>query len=134
MKWNINDLPVFVAVAEMRGVTGAARRLNMPKSTVSRTLSRLENELEVRLFNRNTREFHLTAEGVVLYQHAQVVMDHIKATDEAVAGLRHTPSGALKVSMPMAFSRHIMGQHLVRFHNAAYTPHPEGIRLFTVWE
>lgn len=115
MKWNIDDLPVFVAVAEMRGVTGAAKRLNMPKSTVSRTLSRLENDLEVRLFNRNTREFHLTAEGVVLFQHAQVVMDHVKATDEAVAGLRHTPSGALKVSMPMAFSRHIIGGQLVEF-------------------
>ena len=115
MKWNIDDLPVFVAVAEMRGVTGAAKRLSMPKSTVSRTLSRLENDLEVRLFNRNTREFNLTAEGVVLFQHAQVVMDHVKATDEAVAGLRHTPSGALKVSMPMAFSRHIIGGKLVDF-------------------
>ena len=115
MKWNTNDLPVFVAVAEMRGVTGAAKRLSMPKSTVSRTLSRLETDLEVRLFNRNTREFHLTAEGVVLFQHAQVVMDHVKATDEAVAGLRHIPSGALKVSMPMAFSRHVMGAHLVAF-------------------
>lgn len=115
MKWNIDDLPVFVAVAEMRGVTGAAKRLNMPKSTVSRTLSRLETDIDVRLFNRNTREFHLTAEGVVLFQHAQVVMDHVKATDEAVAGLRHTPSGALKVSMPMAFSRHIIGGKLVAF-------------------
>lgn len=87
----------------------------MPKSTVSRTLSRLETDLEVRLFNRNTREFNLTAEGVVLFQHAQVVIDHVKATDEAVAGLRHRPSGALKVSMPMAFSRHIIGGHLVAF-------------------
>lgn len=115
MKWNIDDLPVFIAVAEMHGVTGAAKRLNMPKSTVSRTLSRLETDLEVRLFNRNTREFNLTAEGVVLFQHAQVVIDHVKATDEAVAGLRHRPSGALKVSMPMAFSRHIIGGHLVAF-------------------
>ena len=115
MKWNIDDLPVFIAVAEMRGITGAAKRLTMPKSTVSRTLSRLENDLEVRLFNRNTREFHLTAEGVVLFHHAQVVLDHVKATDEAVAGLRHTPSGALKVSVPMAFSRDILGGHLLDF-------------------
>ena len=115
MKWNIDDLPVFIAVAEMRGITGAAKRLDMPKSTVSRTLTRLENDLEVRLFNRNTREFNLTAEGVVLFHHAQVVLDHVKATDEAVAGLRHTPSGALKVSLPMAFSRDILGGHVLAF-------------------
>lgn len=117
MKWNIDDLPVFVAVAEMRGVTGAAKRLNMPKSTVSRTLTRLEDDLEVRLFNRNTRDFNLTAEGVVLFNHALVVLDHVKATDEAVAGLRHTPSGTLKVSLPMAFSREILGDHLLAFND-----------------
>ena len=115
MKWNVDDLPVFIAVAEMRGITGATKRLSMPKSTVSRTLTRLENDLKLRLFNRNTREFHLTAEGTVLFSHAQVIIDHVKATDEAVAGLRHTPSGALKISMPMAFSRDIIGGHLVEF-------------------
>ena len=117
MKWNIDDLPVFVAVAEMRGVTGAAKLLNMPKSTVSRTLTRLEDDLKIRLFNRNTRDFNLTAEGVVLFHHAQVVLDHVKATDEAVAGLQHTPSGTLKVSLPMAFSREILGNHLLAFNN-----------------
>ena len=132
MKWNIDHLPVFLAVQEMKGVTGAAKRLNMPKSTVSRILSKLEEDLDIRLFDRNTRQFRLTAEGEVFFHHAQVIMDHVYATNEALAGLRHAPSGVLKVSMPMAFSRDIVGPQLNRFRarfpevivQMTVTPHP----------
>lgn len=115
MKWNIDHLPVFLAIEEMKGVTGAADRLGMPKSTVSRTLSKLEDDLDIRLFDRNTRQFRLTAEGEIFFQHAQVIMEHVYATNDALAGLRHTPSGVLKVSMPMAFSRDIIGPKLTAF-------------------
>ena len=63
MKWNTDDLPVFLALCETQGVRAAATRLDMPKSTVSRCLSRLEENLDVRLIDRNTRQFRLTAEG-----------------------------------------------------------------------
>lgn len=132
MKWNINHLPVFLAVAEMKGVTGAAKRLDMPKSTVSRTLSKLEEDLDIRLFDRNTRQIRLTAEGEIFFHHAQVIMEHVYATNEALAGLRHIPSGVLKVSMPMAFSRDIVGGQLTTFRarfpevilQMTVTPHP----------
>ena len=39
MKWNINDLPVFLALFETQGVRAAAARLNMPKSIMKRCLS-----------------------------------------------------------------------------------------------
>lgn len=115
MKWNIDHLPVFLAVQEMKGVTGAAKRLQMPKSTVSRILSKLEESLDIRLFDRNTRQFRLTAEGEIFFHHAQVIMDHVYATNEALAGLRHAPSGVLKVAMPMALSRDIVGPRLNHF-------------------
>ena len=115
MKWNSDHLPVFLAVAEMQGVTGAAKRLNMPKSTVSRLLSKLEDDLDLRLFDRNSRAFRLTAEGEIFKNHAQMIMDQVHNTNEVISGLRHSPSGVLKVSMPMAFSRDIVGKHLARF-------------------
>ena len=53
MKWNIEDLPVFLALYETQGVRAAAARLHMPKSTVSRRLARLEEKLDLRLIDRN---------------------------------------------------------------------------------
>ena len=132
MKWNIDHLPIFIAVAEMKGITGAARRLDMPKSTVSRILSKLEDDLDLRLFDRNSRQFRLTAEGERFFNHAQTIMDQVYATNEAIAGLRHSPTGVLKVSMPMAFSRDIVGRRLAEFGQLYHdlvlqimvTPHP----------
>ena len=118
MKWNIDHLPVFLAVAEMRGVTGAAIKLSMPKSTVSRILSKLEEDLDLRLFDRNSRAFRLTAEGEMFRSHAQIIMEQVYSANEVISGLRHTPSGVLKVSMPMAFSRDIISRHLAQFDKA----------------
>lgn len=118
MKWNVDHLPVFLAVAEMRGVTGAAQKLSMPKSTVSRVLSKLEEDLDLRLFDRNSRIFRLTAEGEMFRNHAQMIMDQVYSANEVISGLRHSPTGVLKVSMPMAFSRDIISPHLARFDKA----------------
>lgn len=118
MKWNVDHLPVFLAVADMRGITGAAKRLSMPKSTVSRVLSKLEEDLDLRLFDRNSRTFRLTAEGEMFRNHAQMIMDQVYSANEVISGLRHSPSGVLKVSMPMAFSRDIISRHLAQFDKA----------------
>lgn len=115
MKWNIDDLPVFLALCETQGVRAAAARLNMPKSTVSRCLTRLEEKLDLRLIDRNTRQFRLTAEGERFLPHAQQIMDQVAAADEAISGLRHKPGGSLKIAMPMAFSREVIGGRLAEF-------------------
>lgn len=116
MKWNIADLPVFVAVVEKEGISAAARALRMPKSSVSRFIQRLEDELQVRLLERNSRQMRMTSEGEIFYKHCQLIMEQIEAADAHMNGLTHTPSGELTVSLPMAFSRHLLAGHLSEFH------------------
>ncbi len=116
MKWNIADLPVFVAVVEKEGISAAARALRMPKSSVSRFIQRLEDDLQVRLLERNSRQMRMTSEGEVFYKHCQLIMEQIEAADAQMNGMGHTPSGELTVSLPMAFSRHVLAGHLHRFH------------------
>jgi len=127
MKWNTDDLPVFIALCEMQGIRAAAKRLGMPKSTVSRTLSRLEEGLDVRLVDRNTRQFRLTAEGEAFLTHAHLIGDQVRLANEAFAGLRQNPSGPLKVALPMAFSREVIGSKFAHF-----TQHYPEIRLDVV--
>lgn len=60
---NLNDLSVFIRVVEDGSFTAAADRLGVPKSTLSRTINRLETHLGVRLLQRTTRSLSLTDAG-----------------------------------------------------------------------
>ncbi len=116
MQWNIAYLPIFVAVVKHRGISAAARELRMPKSSVSRNIQRLEDELNVRLFERNSRQMRMTQEGELFYKHCQLIMEQIQAADAQMNGLSHAPTGELSVSLPLAFSRLILSPQLYRFY------------------
>jgi len=68
MAIDLNLLPVFLAVAEQGSFTGAATRLGMPSSNVSRSIRQLETQTGCRLIERTTRRMRLTAQGQQLYQ------------------------------------------------------------------
>ena len=118
MNWNIDAIPVFLAVAELQSITAAAARLGRPKSSVSRILARLESQLDLTLFERNTRHVRLTDEGQNFLAHAQLIMEQVRAADNALSGLSGRPSGALTVTLPMAFAREIIQGRLAQFQRA----------------
>ena len=60
---NLNELQFFVHVSQTQSFTKAAKRLGVPKSSVSRAILRLENRLGVRLVERTTRRVALTEVG-----------------------------------------------------------------------
>ena len=70
MNWNVDHLPAFVAVADHGGISAAARHLAAPKSTVSRAVARLEEDVGLRLFVRGAKSLRLTHDGNQFYQHA----------------------------------------------------------------
>ena len=115
MGWNIDDVPVFVAVVEQKGVSAAAAHLNMPKSTVSKAVTRLEDALGLRLFDRNSRTVTVTRDGEVFYRHAQSILEQVREASAVMAGLTSEPSGRLVAAVPMAFGREIVAPHLVAF-------------------
>ncbi|MFZ2101669.1 MAG: LysR family transcriptional regulator [Oricola sp.] len=115
MHWNIDDVPVFVAVVEQNGVTAAARALKMPKSTVSKALARLEEALGLRLIDRNSRNLRVTGEGETFYRQALMIMEQVRETDAAMAGLSAVPSGRLSAALPPAFCQEIVAPNLALF-------------------
>ena len=64
---DLNDIAVFVKVAQLESFTRAARALGMPVSTVSRKVTSLEDQLGVTLLQRTTRKLSLTAQGRAYY-------------------------------------------------------------------
>ncbi len=115
MKWNVDHLPAFVAVADHGGISAAARMLNLPKSSVSRTIARLEEDVGLQLFVRASRDLRLTHDGSQFYQHAVRILEQVHMASAELAGLSETPQGKLSVALPMAFGREIVGPHLASF-------------------
>ena len=81
----LEPLRVFAAVADEGSFTGAARRLYISHSTVSRTITALEEELGVRLVERDNRFIALTKAGETLREEAEQLLS---AADTAAARVR----------------------------------------------
>ncbi|MBC6981259.1 LysR family transcriptional regulator [Caulobacter sp. 17J80-11] len=100
---DLNDLSFFVAVVTHRGFAPAARALNVPKSSLSRRVARLEERLGVRLLERSTRRFAVTEVGQEFYRRSRQVLEDADAAEEAVARVRAEPQGLVRASVPISF-------------------------------
>lgn len=102
--FDLEDLRFFSRVAELGSVSGAARALRKPKSSVSRSLARLEEVAGSYLIERSTRHLRLTDAGRVLQRHAQRILDDVAEAQTALIGLTGVPRGTLRVSVPFTFA------------------------------
>lgn len=101
---DLNDLRAFDRIAELGSISGAARSLSRPKSSVSRSLLRLEESVGAVLIERSTRHLRLTDAGLLLQRHARRILDEVGDAENALGGLIGVPYGTLKVSAPFTFA------------------------------
>lgn len=97
-------LRVFARIADLGSVSGAARSLGMPKSSVSRSLAKLESSIGTALIERSTRHLRLTDAGLLLHRHASRILDDVNEAENAVGGLIGRPNGTLRVSVGFTFA------------------------------
>jgi DNA-binding transcriptional LysR family regulator len=100
---DINDMLVFAQVVKERSFTAAAARLNVSKSRVSKSVSRLEGMLGVRLLQRSTRRLSLTEVGEAYFEHCDRILEEINLAEDTVNRLHLEPRGTLKISSSVAF-------------------------------
>jgi len=112
---DLNELQLFAQVAHEQSFTLAAKHLGLPKSSVSRAITRLEARLGVRLFERTTRRVALTEAGEIYLERCQRVLDEAEQADLVIGALQARPRGRLRVGAPVAFARSILGPILGRF-------------------
>lgn len=89
---DLGDLRAFVRIADLGSLAGAARALGMPKSSVSRSLVRLEEAVGASLIERSTRHLRLTAAGLLLQLHARRILDDVGEAENAIGGLIGRPA------------------------------------------
>lgn len=112
---NLNDLSVFTRVVEDGSLTAAADRLDLPKSSVSRTLARLETDLGVRLLQRTTRSINLTDAGRQFYQRIRLSLDDIHDAERALSEFQSSPRGHLRITLPIELGMRFMGSVVAEF-------------------
>lgn len=114
---DLKQLEHFVAVAEERHFTRAAKRLNIVQSGLSTSIRALENELGAELFVRSTRRVDLTVVGRVLYQEAQRALTAVRRARDAVSAVQNLHRGTLTIGTVQSLSPFLdLPALLARFH------------------
>jgi DNA-binding transcriptional LysR family regulator len=108
-------MSVLAAVVETGSFTRAGEVLGLSASGVSRSISRLEARIGVRLLDRTTRALHLTGEGARLYELAAPHLSGIEDAANVVSGAAVTVRGTLRVSLNQVFARNVLAPRLGEF-------------------
>jgi DNA-binding transcriptional LysR family regulator len=95
---DLNEILVFTRVVQTGSITAAAAELGMPKSTVSRKVTELEERLKARLLQRTTRKLSLTDVGRIYYDHCARIVAEVAEAERAVNSLQDAPRGLVRMT------------------------------------
>ncbi len=109
------EIDAFLRAADGGSFTAAAQALRVTPSAISRSVTRLETRLGVRLLQRTTRALALTVEGEAFYRRALALLNDLDELERSFAADKAEPRGKLRVSASMPFGIHCLLPVLPRF-------------------
>lgn len=115
LQFDLNATMIFVKVVQIGSFVGAARALDVPKTTVSRKVAQLEETLGTRLLQRTTRQINLTEVGRVYFDRCVRILGDLEEANLAVAALQAVPHGTLRISASTVFATSILNHWLTEF-------------------
>ena len=110
-----DEMTVFVRAVELGGFSAAARALGLTPSAVSKSISRLEDRLGVRLLNRTTRSLTTTPEGDTFLDRSRRILADIEEAEQEITRFRSAPRGLLRLHVSVAFGLHQLPPVLPKF-------------------
>jgi DNA-binding transcriptional LysR family regulator len=116
---DLDAIAVFVKIVEAGSISGAARLLSMPKTTVSAKLAALEKRLGTNLIQRTTRKLHVTEAGNIYFQHCVNAVREVELGEAALRSSQGKPIGVLKVTAPVDIG-HTLLPRITRAYLARY--------------
>ena len=102
----LDAMRLFARIVERRSFTLAAQDLELPRSTVTEVVKRLEARLGARLLERTTRQVRPTLDGEAYYRRCLDILAEVEEAEAAFTGAR--PSGLLRVDVHSVLARHFM--------------------------
>ncbi len=110
-----SELAAFVALAETKSFSGAARKLKCQKSTISRKILNLEERLGTSLVLRTTRKVKLNRAGEQLFNEIQPSFAHIDRATQEVFGASHEIQGSIRLTAPSILGLVLLPEALATF-------------------
>ncbi|NDL63503.1 HTH-type transcriptional activator AaeR [Acerihabitans arboris] len=104
----LKRMMVFAKVVEGGSFTSAARQLQMSVSSISQTVAKLENALQVKLLNRSTRSLGLTEAGKIYYQGCRRMLQEFQEVHEQLYAFNNTPIGTLRVGSSSTMAHNVL--------------------------
>ena len=111
----LSVLSAFLAVAEERSFTRAAKRLNVSTSGLSHAIRRLEEQIGLRLLARTTRSVSPTAAGEQLIAHLRPALVDIRETLTQISELQRRPVGCIRLLIPRLAAKTVLAPKLGQF-------------------
>lgn len=121
MQLQLDDVALFIRIAELGTLSAAARERDVPVSQVTRSLARLEAACGVRLLHRNTHGLSLTDEGDTFLIHGRRLLDTTAELSHELSGKISGPSGWVRLSVSPLMAQMVMAPSL----NGLYQRYPQ---------
>ena len=113
MDWD--KLKIFHAVAEAGSFTSATVILNLSQSAISRQIQSLEDDLNVKLFERHARGLTLTQHGEYVYKTAHDVISKLKEVETSLGDQKNKPTGKITITTVRSFGTHWLTPRIQEF-------------------
>jgi len=110
-----NDMAVYAEVVKEGSFTAAAKKLGIPKSNVSRRISRLEKNLGTRLLVRTTRKIHTTEIGKTYFQYCERMLEEAQNANLAASRLQEIPRGKLRISVSVTVGQALLSNIIAEY-------------------
>ena len=108
MAMTIHQLRIFWAVAQAKSYTKASKMLGLAQPSLSQQISKLEDEVGTKLFNRASSQIFLTDSGKFLYSKAEIILASIEETEEGLKQFSGNTRGVIKVGMLSSVARNVL--------------------------
>jgi len=111
----LSSYHIFNTVAEAGNLSKAAKLLYISQPAISRAVSKLEQNLSVKLFIRGSRGVCLTEEGKLLYEHTKTAFDSLRQGEENLRRINSLGLGQLRIGVSTSLCKHILMPQLQKF-------------------
>jgi len=111
----LESLKVMKTVVEEGSFTAAGKRLNLSVARISKSIERLELELNAKIFIRSTRHMQLTDSGERCYRYALKLLEQWRGLTDELVETQSKPKGKIRISVPMSWGLCVFSTILAKF-------------------
>lgn len=115
MEQNLSQYKIFYETAKAGNISKAAKELYISQPAISKSISKLEDNLGVQLFNRNSRGVQLTAEGQLLFGHTRTAFETLDRGEQELKRIKELNIGHLRIGVSNTLCKFILLPYLKEF-------------------